>query len=94
MHNEFYLLTFTWAKGEFCSCLLNDKAHSFDINCDKEDMSHVIEAWNVLNNEESCATELGCLAESNNSTCRKNFFIVQVQKHKIHDRSIAVSNCG
>ena len=65
-------------QGDLCACLLNEEAHRFSIKCDAEDMSHVHEAWSILANEPACASELGCLAESNNSTCRKNFFIVQV----------------
>lgn len=72
--------------GDLCACLLNEEAHRFSIKCDAEDMSHVHEAWSILANEPACASELGCLAESNNSTCRKNFFIVQAHHdHCIHD---------
>ena len=63
--------------GELCSCLQGDAAHPFEIDCGREDMEHVLEAWNVLTTNPECMTEEGCLNPANNSTCRQSFFVVQ-----------------
>ena len=63
--------------GTPCACALSDPAHPFEIDCGREDMEHVLEAWRVLTSEPACLTEEGCLSESNNSTCRQSFYVVQ-----------------
>ena len=63
--------------GMPCACALTEPSHPFEIDCGKEDMEHVLEAWRVLTSEPACMSAEGCLSQSNNSTCRQSFYVVQ-----------------
>ena len=45
--------------GMPCACALTEPSHPFEIDCGKEDMEHVLEAWRVLTSEPACMSGAG-----------------------------------